>query len=64
MKVIKMYKFPIIRQVGTRDVMYNVTNRYNTTMPYMKAVKIANPQNSHHKENYFSFFLYKMLNVH
>ena len=35
--------------------MYNVTNRYNTTISYRKAVKRANPQNSHHKENYFSF---------
>ena len=34
MKVIKRYKFPVIRQISTRDVMYNMINIINLAICY------------------------------
>ena len=35
MKSIEKYKFPDIRQISTRDIMYNVTNASNTAVHYI-----------------------------
>ena len=35
MKVVKRYKFPVIRQISTRDVMYNMINIINTALRYI-----------------------------
>lgn len=44
-------------KVDTRDVVYNLTNRYNTTISYI-AVKRANPQNSHPEKREIIFFYF------
>jgi len=35
MKVVKMYKLPVIRCVSTRDEMYNLINIINTAVCYI-----------------------------
>ena len=32
MKALKRYKLPVIRQISTRDVMYNMINIINTAL--------------------------------
>ena len=32
MKVVKRYKLPVIRQMSTRGIMYNMINIINTTV--------------------------------
>ena len=35
MKAIKEYKLAVIKQISTRDVMYNMINRINTAVCYI-----------------------------
>ena len=35
MKVVKRYKLPVIRQISTRDVMYNIMNITNAAVCYI-----------------------------
>ena len=44
-----MYKLPVIRQMSTRDIIYNMINIINTIAKYER----VNPKSSHHKENMF-----------
>ena len=35
MKAVKRYKLPVIRQISSRDVMYNMINIINTAVCYI-----------------------------
>ena len=50
------YKFPVIRQISTQDVMYNMTKVINTALHYI--LKRANTLSPHHKENFLFYFVH------
>jgi len=61
-KVVKRYKLPVIREIGTREVMYNLmTTAKTAVMIHKEVVRRVNPKSSQHKEN--CFFLSYLLFV-
>ena len=41
--VVKEYKFPVIRWVRIRDVMYSIVNVVNNTITYLKVANDSKP---------------------
>ena len=61
-KVVNGYKLPAKRRVSPGDVTYDKVTTANTVVWYIgESLRESNPENSHHKENFFllcSFFLF------
>ena len=56
MKAVKRYKLPVIRQISTRDIMYNIANIINTNVLYITVPKIVNLESAHKKRKHFLYF--------
>ena len=68
MKTVKRYNLPVIKEISTRNIMYNMINIVNTAVLYMKLVKRINSEILPQEKEIFSIssfsYLYAMMDVH